>query len=70
MTEINSAQVVDKSIISNSKRWLVDSESVKGELHSRTSYSNQDSIQWKQSYTSNTIVMSVADGHGSDIHFR
>jgi serine/threonine protein phosphatase PrpC len=70
MTEINSAQVVDKNITSNSKRWLVHSKSVKGELHTRTGYSNQDSIQWKQSYTSNTIVMSVADGHGSDMHFR
>ena len=70
MTEINGAQVFDESIASNSKRWLVHSKSVKGELHTRTGYSNQDSIRWKQSYISNTIVMSVADGHGSDIHFR
>ncbi len=70
MTEINNAQVVDKCITSNPKRWLVCSKSVKGALHSRTGNSNQDSIRWKQSHTSNTIVMSVADGHGSDIHFR
>ena len=70
MTEINSAQVVDKCITSNLKRWLVYSKSVKGALHSRIGYSNQDSIRWKQSHISNTIVMSVADGHGSDIHFR
>ncbi len=70
MTEINNAQVFDKYITSNSKKWLVYSKSVKGALHSRTGYSNQDSIRWKQSSISNTIVMSVADGHGSDIHFR
>ena len=70
MTEINNAQVVDKCITSNSKKWLVCSKSVKGALHSLTGNSNQDSIRWKQSSISNTIVMSVADGHGSDIHFR
>ena len=70
MIEINTTQIVDKFITSNSKKWLVYSKSVEGALHSRTGYSNQDSIRWKQSHTSNTIVMSVADGHGSDIHFR
>jgi len=70
MTEISTTQVVDKYITSNSKRWLVYSKSVKGALHSRTGNSNQDSIRWKQSHISNTIVMSVADGHGSDMHFR
>ena len=54
----------------DSKKWLVSGKSLKGALHSRTGYSNQDSIRWKQSDISNTIVMSVADGHGSDIHFR
>jgi len=70
MIEINTTQIVDKCITSNPKRWLVCSKSVKGALHSRTGNSNQDSIRWKQSNTSNTIVMSVADGHGSDMHFR
>ncbi len=70
MTKINSTQTIDKCITSESKKWLVYSESVKGALHSRTGYSNQDSIRWKQSHNSDTIVMSVADGHGSDIHFR
>ncbi|MDF0680462.1 MAG: protein phosphatase 2C domain-containing protein [Candidatus Nitrosocosmicus sp.] len=70
MTEINTTQIVDKFLTSNSKKWFVYSKSVRGALHSRNGYSNQDSIRWKQSHTSNTIVMSVADGHGSDIHFR
>jgi serine/threonine protein phosphatase PrpC len=70
MTEINSTQVFGKCIAPKSNRWLVYSKSVKGALHSRTGYLNQDSIRWKQSHISNTIVMSVADGHGSDIYFR
>jgi len=70
MIEINTTQIVDKCITSNSKKWLVYSKSVEGASHSRTGFSNQDSIRWKQSHTSNTVVMSVADGHGSDIHFR
>jgi serine/threonine protein phosphatase PrpC len=70
MTEINSELSVDTCITSSSKRWLVHSKSVKGALHSLTGYLNQDSILWKQSVNSNTIVLSVADGHGSDMHFR
>ena len=69
MTEINPTYV-DKCMTLDSKKWLVYGKSLKGALHSRTGYSNQDSIRWKQSDISNTIVMSVADGHGSDIHFR
>lgn len=69
MTEIIPA-LVDKYITLISKKWLVHGKSIKGALHSRTDYSNQDSILWKQSDSSNTIIMSVADGHGSDIHFR
>ena len=69
MTEINP-KYVDKCMTLDSKKWLVYGKSLKGALHSRTGYSNQDSIRWKQSDISNTIVMSVADGHGSDIHFR
>ena len=70
MSKIDSTQIVDKCITSKSKKWLVYSKSVMGALHSLTGYSNQDSILWKQSHNSDTIVMSVADGHGSDIHFR
>jgi len=70
MAEINTTQFVDKCITSNAEKWFVCSKSVRGALHSRTGYPNQDSIRWKQSHTSNTLVMSVADGHGSDIHFR
>ena len=70
MSKIDSTQIVNKCITSKSKKWLVYSKSVMGALHSLTGYSNQDSILWKQSHNSDTIVMSVADGHGSDIHFR
>jgi serine/threonine protein phosphatase PrpC len=69
MTATNLTHV-DKYITLNSKEWLVYGKSVKGALHSRKGSSNQDSIRWKQSESSNTIIMSVADGHGSDIHFR
>ncbi|HKU84531.1 MAG TPA: hypothetical protein VJP58_10865, partial [Candidatus Nitrosocosmicus sp.] len=67
MSKIDSIQIIDKCITSKSKKWLVYSKSVMGALHSLTGYSNQDSIRWKQSHNSDTIVMSVADGHGSDI---
>ena len=70
MSKIDSTQIIDKCITSKSKKWLVYSKSVMGALHSLTGCSNQDSIRWKQSHNSDTIVMSVADGHGSDIHFR
>jgi serine/threonine protein phosphatase PrpC len=69
MTEVNPVSV-DKCKTLDSKKWLVYGKSLKGAIHSRSGYSNQDSIQWKQSDVSNTIIMSIADGHGSDMHFR
>jgi serine/threonine protein phosphatase PrpC len=70
MSDISRAQATDKCLTAKPLKWLVYSKSVTGASHSLTGYSNQDSIQWKQSRDSETIVMSVADGHGSDIHFR
>lgn len=62
-----SCKLFDNSVKRN---WLVGGRSVKGSMHVKSNIPNQDSIQWIQSQKSNSIILSVADGHGSNIHFR
>lgn len=52
------------------KNWMVFGKSVQGSLHSHLNIPNQDAIRWLYSNKSNSIILSVGDGHGSSAHFR
>jgi hypothetical protein len=54
----------------NSRKWIVNGASVRGISHSREHNLNQDSIYWIRSDDQNLGILSVADGHGSETHFR
>lgn len=58
------------SSLANGCCWLVGGRSVKGSTHAKSNIPNQDSISWIRSKKSNSIILSVADGHGSNVHFR
>lgn len=54
----------------NSRKWIVNGASVRGISHARQHQLNQDSIYWIRSDDQNLGILSVADGHGSETHFR
>ena len=51
-------------------RWIISGTSVRGATHVRCGLPNQDSIRWLNSNKNNLHLLSIADGHGSEIHFR
>ena len=53
-----------------SSNWIIDGATVRGIGHTRERKSNQDSIYWIHSDEHNLGILSVADGHGSETHFR
>jgi hypothetical protein len=63
---------IKSDIIKNelSYKWLANGRSIKGLIHDKSGMPNQDSIKWIYSQISNSIIMAIADGHGSTIHFR
>src|SRR5690349_7667193 len=52
-----------------SNRWQVAGQSVRGAAHERNGLPNQDAIHWASSAES-SIVLAVADGHGSARYSR
>lgn len=53
--------------------WIVLSESVIGPTHIKSGKPNQDCVKWKQYIDDNlgeVTILALADGHGSDVHFR
>lgn len=53
------------------KRWRIIGKSVLGASHIKSGLPNQDAIAWKQkSDTGVPLVLSIADGHGSEKYFR
>ena len=54
----------------NSNNWIVNGATVRGTCHAREHKLNQDSIYWIHSDDHNLGILSVADGHGSETHFR
>ncbi len=51
--------------------WRVIGESVRGSVHVRAEKPNQDAIAWyPDEGTGLPLILAVADGHGSDKHFR
>lgn len=49
---------------------LIGGASVLGYSHKKTNKPNQDSLKIYQAKDNNIAIISVADGHGSDIYFR
>jgi serine/threonine protein phosphatase PrpC len=57
--------------MADEKRWRIIGKSVLGASHSRGDLPNQDAISWKQKPdTGVPLVLSIADGHGSERYFR
>lgn len=51
--------------------WRVIGESVQGSVHLRAQKPNQDAIAWyPHAGAGPPLILAVADGHGSDKHFR
>jgi len=58
-------------MVSLSQLWEVIGESVEGALHRRSGMTNQDDINWYPGQgESDTVMMAVSDGHGSQKCFR
>src|SRR5258708_7730064 len=54
------------------REWHILGQSVRGASHNSSGMLNQDRILWRQAKTSTGVplVMAIADGHGSEKHFR
>jgi len=51
-------------------RWRVMGECRRGAAHVRSGLRNQDALEYWVSAQNDTIVLAVADGHGSELFFR
>lgn len=51
-------------------QWAVTGETRLGKSHVQSNLKNQDSIQCGTSEDASTVILAVADGHGSDLSFR
>jgi hypothetical protein len=51
-------------------KWVVNGTSVRGPAHLKSGTPNQDSLKWVISNLSDSIILSIADGHGGSMHFR
>jgi hypothetical protein len=62
---------VGGSSMAAERRWCIIGKSVLGASHSRSGLPNSDAISWKQdTATGVPLVLSIADGHGSERYFR
>ncbi len=77
--EMDQARSADSDVVSSSTpitqtlgpiRWNVTGGTRRGMSHVQSDLKNQDAIRYLVSREAATVVLAVADGHGSDLCFR